>query len=201
MSFEVISQALIEKGYTVSCFEKAAEAAKYLDSSIHQTTVGFGGSVTLKEMGLFDLLSTHNDVRWHNRIPEGKTDREMRDAAQETEIYITSANGVAETGEIINIDATGNRVAESLYGHKKVYFVIGVNKIAPDYDSALYRARNVAGPLNAMRLGKKTPCAVKGDRCYDCKSPDRICNSLVVFWRKPWGCDYEIVLVNENLGY
>lgn len=201
MSFEVISQALTEKGYTVSSFDTAHEAAAYLDCVIDQKTVGFGGSVTLKEMGLFDLLSTHNDVRWHNRIPEGKTDRQMRDAAQETEIYITSANGVAETGEIINIDATGNRVAESLYGHKKVYFVIGVNKIAPDYDSALYRARNVAGPLNAMRLGKKTPCAVKGDRCYDCKSPDRICNSLVVFWRKPWGCDYEIVLVNENLGY
>ncbi len=201
MNFELIVNSLRDKGYTVKCFETAPEAADYLNASIDGQKVGFGGSVTLAQMGLFDLLSTHNDVRWHNRIPEGKTDRQMRDAAQDTEIYITSANGVAETGEIINIDATGNRVAETLFGHRKVYFVIGANKIAPDYDSALYRARNISGPLNAQRLGKKTPCAVKGDRCYDCKSPDRICNSLVVFWRKPWGSDYEIILVNENLGY
>ena len=201
MSFETVAASLKEKGYQVSVFETAAEACDYLNSQIHRTTVGFGGSVSLAEMGLFEKLSAHNDVRWHNRIPEGKTDRQMRDAAQDTEIYVTSANGLAETGEIINIDGTGNRVAETLFGHRKVYFVIGANKIAPDYDSALFRARNVAGPLNAQRLNKKTPCAVKGDRCYDCKSPDRICKSLVVFWEKPWGSDYEIVLVNEKLGY
>ena len=201
MKFESLIDTLKEKGYQVSAFDTAIQAGEYLNSQIHQTTVGFGGSVSLAQMGLYDLLSSHNDVRWHNRIPEGKTDREMRDAAQDTEIYITSANGVAETGEIINIDFTGNRVAESLYGHRKVYFVIGANKIAPDYDSALYRARNVAGPLNAQRLKRKTPCAVKGDRCYNCKSPDRICKSLVVFWEKPRGSEYEIILVNENLGY
>ena len=201
MSLKTVAASLKEKGYQVTIFETAAEAADYLNSQIHQTTVGFGGSVSLAQMGLFEKLSAHNDVRWHNRIPEGKTDRQMRDAAQDTEIYVTSANGLAETGEIINIDGTGNRVAETLFGHRKVYFVIGANKIAPDYDSALFRARNVAGPLNAQRLNKKTPCAVKGDRCYDCKSPDRICKSLVVFWEKPWGSEYEIVLVNENLGY
>ena len=201
MSLKTVAASLKEKGYQVTIFETAAEAADYLNSQIHQTTVGFGGSVSLAQMGLFEKLSAHNDVRWHNRIPEGKTDRQMRDAAQDTEIYVTSANGLAETGEIINIDGTGNRVAETLFGHRKVYFVIGANKIAPDYDRALFRARNVAGPLNAQRLNKKTPCAVKGDRCYDCKSPDRICKSLVVFWEKPWGSEYEIVLVNENLGY
>ena len=201
MIMNALATCLREKGYQVSVFETAAQACEYLNSQIHQTTVGFGGSVSLAQMGLFEKLSAHNDVRWHNRIPEGKTDRQMRDAAQDTEIYVTSANGVAETGEIINIDFTGNRVAETLYGHRKVYFVIGANKIAPDYDSALFRARNVAGPLNAQRLNKKTPCAVKGDRCYDCKSPDRICKSLVVFWEKPRGSEYEIILVNENLGY
>lgn len=201
MDLNTICKNLKERGYAVTCFESAKEAADYLDAEIDGTTVGFGGSVTLAEMGLYERLSAHNDVRWHNRIPEGSTDRQMRDAARNTEIYITSANGVAETGEIINIDATGNRVAESLYGHRKVYFVIGANKIVPDCDSALYRARNIAGPLNARRLGKKTPCAVKADRCYDCKSPDRICRGLVVLWEMPFGCDYEIILVNENLGY
>lgn len=201
MEFSSIRKNLEALGYQVTCFETASDATDYLDAQIDGVTVGFGGSVTLAEMGLFERLSAHNDVRWHNRVPPETTARKMRDAAQYTDIYVTSANGVAQTGEIINIDATGNRVAETLYGHQKVYFVIGVNKIAPDYDSALFRARNVAAPLNARRLGRKTPCAIHADKCYDCKSPDRICRGLVVFWEKPLGCDYEIILINEPLGY
>ena len=116
-------------------------------------------------------------------------------------LYLSSVNGLAETGEIINIDGTGNRVASGLYGHKKVYFIVGRNKLAPDYDAALWRARNIAGPKNAQRLQKKTPCAVKGDKCYDCKSPERICSALVVYWRKPSSMDFEVVLVDEDLGF
>ena len=82
-----------------------------------------------------------------------------------------------------------------------MYFVIGKNKIAPDYDKALWRARNIAAPKNAQRLNKNTPCAVKGDRCYDCSSPERICKGLAVLWKKPTNCPYEIVLINEDLGY
>ncbi len=85
-------------------------------------------------------------------------------------MYITSVNGMAETGELINIDGNGNRVASSLYGHKKVWFIVGRNKLAPTYEEALWRTRNIAAPKNAQRLGRKTPCAVHGDRCYDCKS-------------------------------
>ena len=47
----------------------------------------------------------------------------------------------------------------------------------------------------------KTPCAVKGDRCYDCSSPERICRELVVLWDKPMGVDtMEIVLIDQDLG-
>ena len=88
-----------------------------------------------------------------------------------------------------------------LYGHDKVYLVIGRNKIAPDYEQALWRARNVAAPKTAMRLGVKTPCAVQGDRCYNCKSPQRICRALVVLWECVKSCEIEIVLVDEDLGY
>ena len=121
---------------------------------------------------------------------------------------------VAPTGEVIlvcaenhdtlldNIDGTGNRVASTIFGHEEVYFIVGVNKLAPDYDAALWRARNVASPKNARRLGKKTPCAVRGDKCYDCKSPERICRALVVLWERPTGIGRaEVVLVNEPLGY
>ena len=121
--------------------------------------------------------------------------------AATTEVYLTSANGVAETGELINIDGNCNRIASSVYGHKRVYFVVGINKIEPDYDRALWRARNVAAPKNAQRLGRKTPCAVKGDRCYDCKSPERICRGLSVIWGRPTPVEtMEVVLIGEELG-
>ena len=120
--------------------------------------------------------------------------------AATADVYLSSANALAETGEIINIDGAGNRVASTLFGHKKVYFVIGKNKIAPTYDEALWRARNIAAPKNAHRLARKTPCAAKGDRCYDCKSPDRICRGLVVLWQPIIGMEMEVILVDEDLG-
>ena len=92
-------------------------------------------------------------------------------------------------------------MASGLFGHEKVYFIVGRNKVAPDYDAALWRARNIAAPKNAQRLGRNTPCAAKGDRCYDCKSPERICRALVVYWEKPGSMDMEVVLVDEDLGY
>lgn len=116
-------------------------------------------------------------------------------------IYISSVNGIAESGEIINIDGNGNRVSSLFYGHKKVYLVVGENKIAEDYDSALFRARNIAAPLNAKRIGAKTPCALNADKCYDCKSPERICRGLSVLWGKPMTGEFEIILIHENLGY
>ena len=118
-------------------------------------------------------------------------------------MYICSANAIAETGEIVNIDGAGNRVSATLYGHERVIFIAGVNKIAPDYESALYRARNVAAPLNAKRLHKQTPCALSAQmRCYDCASPDRICCGVVTLLRPLYGNkETEVVLVNEPLGY
>ena len=116
-------------------------------------------------------------------------------------MYITSVNGMAETGELINIDGNGNRVASSLYGHKKVWFIVGRNKLAPTYEEALWRARNIAAPKNAQRLGWKTPCAVHGDRCYDCKSPDRLCRCLTVLWGAVDNMEMEVVLIDQDLGY
>lgn len=192
---EKLKKNLEERGFMTAYFETAQEAADYLDRRIDGTTVGFGGSLTAKELGLYDRLAAHNETIWH-------WEKGALDKAAAAKVYVTSANGVAETGEIINIDGTGNRVASTLYGHEKVYFVVGVNKIAPDYEQALWRARNIASPKNAQRLGVKTPCAVKGDKCYDCKSPARICRALVVLWEKPRGIgEIEVVLVNQELGY
>lgn len=199
--FKEITKNLNDLGYLVSCFETAKDASAYLKSKIHDTTVGMGGSMTLEEMGLYEMLSGQNQVFWHYRLPDGVTDPQMRKMAGTASVYLSSVNAIAITGEIVNIDGTGNRVASIFYGHEKVYLVAGKNKIAQDYDSALWRARNIAAPLNAKRLGVKTPCAVKADRCYNCKSPQRICRELSVLWEKPTAADIEIILIGEDLGY
>ena len=197
--FSRVKQNLEARGFRVSVFATAAEAADYLDSAIDNTSVGFGGSVTLEQMGLYERLERHDRVNWHWRPTVDGAD--ARQAAMTAEHYITSVNGLAETGELINIDGTGNRVASTLYGHKKVWFVVGRNKLAPTYEEALWRARNIAAPKNAQRLKRKTPCAVKADHCYDCKSPERICRGLVVLWEAIGSMEIEVVLVDEALGY
>lgn len=201
MNLTTVENNLKEKGYRVKCFETSSEAVKYLDCEIDGKSVGFGGSVTLGEIRLFETLKTHNNVSWHMRPPKGKTALETIDAANRAEIYFSSANAVAETGEIVNIDGTCNRVSAMLYGHEKVYFVIGSNKLEKDLDSAVFRARNTAAPLNAKRLNKKTPCAVNADKCYNCKSEDRICRALTVLWEAPSNGEYEVIIINEKLGY
>ena len=194
--FDTVKKNLEDRGYAVEVFASGAEAAAYLDGAVDGKSVGFGGSMTLDQLGLYDALGKHNTVVWHWKQDAGPARRE----GMFTDVYLSSANGLAETGEIVNIDGNGNRVAATLFGHEKVYLVIGRNKLAPTYEEALWRARNIASPKNAQRLGKKTPCAVKGDRCYDCKSPDRICRGLVTLWGPMTGMEAEVLLVDEDLG-
>ncbi len=201
MEFTKLKNSLERLGYTVSEFNDAEEATEHLANQLSERTIGIGGSVTVEEMKLYDALVSHNDVYWHMRLPENMSVMEARKRANLSDFYISSVNGIAETGEIINIDNTGNRVSAISFGHDKVYLIIGENKIASSYEEALDRARNIAAPLNAKRLGVKTPCAIKGDKCYDCKSPQRICRNFSVLWEKPTGSEYEVILIHEKLGY
>ena len=196
--YEKLRKNLEREGFKTSFFPTAREMVNYLDGALDRTSIGFGGSQTVRDTDLYERLSAHNSCIWHwdkvrNVIPKDATD---------AAVYISSLNGVSENGELINIDGGGNRVASNLFGHDKVYFIIGKNKIAPDYDSALWRARNIAAPLNARRLGKKTPCAVGEVKCHDCRSPERICAALVVWWEKPaLSGEVEVVVVDQDLGF
>ena len=194
MAFETVKKNLEARGFAVTVCETAVDAAAYLNRDIDDKIVGIGGSITIKELDIHNKLVLHNEVYWH--WLGGQTDRDLAAGA---DVYLVSANGLAETGEIVNIDGTGNRIASTMYGHEKVYFVIGRNKLAPTYEEALWRARNIAAPLNAKRLGRNTPC-VKTGRCHDCSSPERICGMLTVHWRAPAGMETEVILVNEDLG-
>ena len=194
--FTKVRENLERRGYTVRCFAGREEAAAYLDGAVDGATVGFGGSVTLDQMGLYARLRTHNTVFAHWYDGAGNLGPAMT-----AQVYLTSVNGLSEDGVLLNIDGRGNRVASTLFGHERVYFVVGRNKLAPTYDEALWRARNIAAPKNAQRLGKKTPCALRGDRCYDCKSPERICRGLVVLWEAMLDVRMEVLLIDEELGY
>ena len=200
MNVEKALRALRENGFEARWFATAAEAADALCAELKGKTIGIGGSVTVEQLGVYDRLSRENTVYWHWR--EEMTGDEAKAKAYLADVYITSLNGVAETGELVNIDGGGNRVAATLTKHERLYFVVGENKIAPDLHRAIDRARNIASPLNAQRLHRKTPCAVKADHCYDCKSPERICRSLNILWEKPMqigAC--ELILIREKLGY
>ncbi len=200
MNFDHLREKLEKNGFAVSVFATGEEAAAYLNEQIDQRTVGMGGSMTIAELGLRESLSRHNVVFSHGFTPAPPA--QVQQLAAGAEIYLLSANGIAgDTGEILNIDGTGNRISSSLYGHRKVYLLAGRNKISPNFHSALQRVRNVVAPKNAQRLGRKTPCAAKGDRCYDCDSPERICRGLVVLYKKMGSMDMEVVLVDQELGY
>ena len=200
MPFENLKKQLEANGFTVSVFASGEDATSYLNREIDGKTVGMGGSMTITGLGLKESLGSHNTLYSHGFTPGDPA--EVQKLAADAEIYLLSANAIAEdTGEILNIDGTGNRAASSLYGHKKVYFVAGKNKVSPDFHSALHRLRNVVAPKNAQRLGRRTPCAAKGDRCYNCNSPERICRGLVVHYRKMNSMDMEVVLIDQELGY
>ena len=194
--FSVVEKNLTAFGYTVKVFASAAEAGSYLNEQIDGRSVGIGGSATVKASGAYELLSTHNTVHWH-WMQDADT---ARAAAMTTDVYLTSANALAETGEIVNMDGLGNRVASTLFGHKKLYILIGRNKLVPTYEEAVWRVRNVASPKRAQQVGAKTPCAITGDRCFDCRSPGRICRGLVTLYGPTNGMAAEVLLIDEDLG-
>lgn len=201
MDFFCTAAALKEKGYTVSRFACKEEAARYVEGLFCGDCIGFGDSETISQMQLYELLSAKNTVIDPKHPSAGKTFLEVAGDALTTEYFFTSANALTEDGILVNLDGTGNRVAGSLFGHRKVFYIIGRNKLAPTLEQAVWRVRNIAAPKNARRLKLKTPCAVRGDRCYDCSSPDRICNGLLIQLRKMNDMETEILFIDEDLGF
>ena len=195
---EKTGKNLENRGFRVHRFASGAEAAEFLVQTLHGTSIGIGGSVTIDTLGVYDRLCGSNEVFWHwkNHAPE------TRERAGKAETYLCSANGVSENGEIVNIDGFGNRVAGTIYGPERVFLVVGRNKIAPDLTGAIDRARNIAAPLNARRLNRHTPCAVGEPRCHDCRSPEKICGVMTVFFMPPTSIkEFHVILVDETLGY
>ena len=195
MDMEKTIRNLELRGFAVQHFATGAEAADYLCAQIQNTTVGIGGCKTADQLGLYEKLSERNTVYWHWREPGWET----LDKANHAAVYITSANAMTEDGQILNIDGRGNRLAGQVFGQKKVYYVVGSNKICPDFESALYRARNTAAVENCKRFPNKPPCQTD-DQCHDCRSPERICRALLVTWMPMMDMETEVILIDEAYG-
>lgn len=197
MDLEKTVKGLKSRHFDVSVFENGKDATEYLCKEIGVAEVGIGGCKTADQLGIYDMLSENGcTVHWHWRTPGEETLKKANAAP----VYISSANAITEDGQIINIDGRGNRVSSLLFGKKTVYIVAGVNKICPDFESAVYRARNVAAVQNMSRFDKKVPCKFDG-KCHDCRSPERGCNALTVMWGPMWDMEkVEVVLIKEELG-
>ncbi len=162
------------------------------------SSVTMGGCMSAREIGLVDALKAGPYSFIDRDSFEDK--RAAMLAAYDADVFLSSANAITEDGVLVNIDGNSNRVSAIAQGPRKVVFIVGMNKVCPDFDSALKRARNVAAPINAQRFGLSTPCAKTG-ACMDCKSPDSICCQFLVtrFSRHPGRI--HVVLVGDNLGF
>ncbi len=191
--------------------ETKEEIATLIESLVPKgSSVAVGGSVTLNETGVLELLRNGN-YNFYDRYAEGLTAEEIREVfikSMDVDAYFSSSNAVTQDGELYNVDGNANRVAAISFGPKKVYIIVGVNKIVANLDEAVERVKTIAAPKNAQRLNCKTYCFAKG-HCVDkeyamgkgCDSPDRICRHFLVTAKQKDAGRINVIFVNEELGY
>ncbi len=194
---------LIRHGFDVLEVPDRAAACQELLKRIPPTkTVGVGGSVTIREIGIIERLKKQGNAVYDHW--ESGLDREesmnVRKAQLTCALFLSSSNAVTMTGEIVSMDGFCNRISSMAFGPGEVILVVGRNKIVKDVPAALARIREIAGPMNARRFGADTPC-VKVGRCTDCDSPQRICRGTLILEREPFTTNILIIIVQEDLGY
>ncbi|MBQ5440928.1 MAG: lactate utilization protein [Firmicutes bacterium] len=175
------------------------EALKIALSLIPEgSTVTMGGAMSVHEIGLSDALKNGN----YNFIDrdEFEDKRQAMLLAYDADFFLSSSNAMTDDGILVNIDGNANRVSAIAQGPKKVLMIVGMNKVCPDVDSAMKRARNVAAPINTQRFGINPPCTKTGT-CSNCKSPDTICCQFLITRYSRHEGRIHVILVNEDLGF
>lgn len=162
------------------------------------STVTNGGCMSAAEIGLIDAVK-NDGYRYMDRETAADKRQAMLDA-YDADVYLASCNAVSKDGVLVNIDGNSNRVSAIAYGPKKVIFLVGMQKVTPDVDSAIKRARNTAAPLNATRLHCATPC-VKTGSCADCLTPDTICCQFLLTRYSRHPGRIHVILIGEEVGY
>ncbi|TYO95267.1 YkgG family uncharacterized protein [Geothermobacter ehrlichii] len=200
---EKTAQALRNNGFAAAVFANRQNVRPFLiDAARDATIVGFGGSITLAQIGFAkELERAGKTLLSHGRPGLSPKERFALMRRQlSCDIFFTSTNALTINGQLVNIDGTGNRVGAMAFGPPKVVVVAGVNKIVRDLDSALRRVKEVVVPPNARRMGYAPPCTQTGI-CVDCNSPERVCRITAIIERKPRDTEITVCLVNEHLGY
>lgn len=204
---ENLKSALEANNFEVFIAESKEDAKKiFLDEifpKTEATSISWGGSMTFVGTGLYHELKDRSDLSVidtfdRNMSPEEGFARRRR--ALTADLFITGTNAVTESGQLVNLDMVGNRVAALVFGPKQVVVFVGRNKLVADLEEALFRVKNYVAPVNSMRLDKKTPC-VKTSCCEECKSPDRICNAWTITEKSFPKGRVKIVLINEDVGF
>lgn len=162
---------------------------------------GFGGSSTTRTLNLPQKLKEMGKTVYDHWDPApDASDLEIRLKQGRSDCFICSANAISAGGEIVNVDGVGNRNNAMTFGCPHVIIAAGINKVAPDLESAMRRVREIAAPMRARSLNMDTPCARTG-LCSDCNSPQRICRVTTILHRKPMMTQITVVLINQSLGY
>ena len=200
---ELLAQKVIKglesrnmKGYYAADRAEALEIA--LSLIPEGSTVTMGGGQSVWEIGLPDALKAGNYNFIDRNLYEDK--RAAFLAAFDADVFLASANAITDDGVMVNIDGNANRVAALAYGPKKLVLIVGMNKVCPDVDAAMKRARSVAATINAQRFGLSTPCAKTGS-CMNCKSPDTICCQFLITRFSRHAGRIHVILVNDALGF
>jgi hypothetical protein len=204
---DLARRALEQNGFEAHVAADSAAAVELILNGLLPATgagsVSFGGSMTIVRSGLYQALKARPGLTLLDSYdlslpPEERM--ELRRQGLLADLMVTGANALTEDGEMVNLDATGNRVAGIAFGPRHVIVLAGRNKLVPDLQAAFDRIRTYAAPLNAIRLGRKTPCAKTG-RCDDCASPERLCNVWTITEKVQPKGRIKVVLVNEDLGF
>ncbi len=201
---EQVVDSLQRNGFLVEVTENRDVARESILAQIPEnSTIGFGGSTTIKEIGLYDYLVNSDRYKVINPYIPGLTREQVfsvRQKALLADYFITGTNAITLEGELVNIDGQGNRVSAIVFGPKKVFLVVGMNKIVKNRQLAIERVIEYSAPINAKRLNLPVPCAETGI-CTDCDSERRICNQLLITIRQNIKDRIKIFLIKENLGF
>ena len=201
------AKALEANNFGASVHKTARDAGEFLVREIltedWKGTVNFGGSVSVVQSGVVPLLRKLPGANvlpcWDLTMDRAEVLR-LRREHYLCELYLCSSNAVTMTGQLLNLDGTGNRVASLIYGPEKVILFVGRNKLCETKEVAIDRVRNIASPMNNMRIKLPNPC-VKAGRCMDCKGATRICNMWSVHEKCNPAGRIHVLLINEDLGF
>ena len=199
---KVLLGNLKKRHFDAYYFDTKEEALeKALELIPEDALVAWGGATSAEQIGLLSALrGGARKIIDRDTAANPEERREMMRKSLLSDVFITGCNGLSLTGEMVNIDGMGNRVAAIVYGPEKILVIAGMNKVTDTLEDAVNRARTVAAPVNKQRFGGDTPCTVTGS-CDNCLSEGCICNQILVTRNCRPGGRITFLLVGENLGF